>query len=335
MSKKYPQVAAPTSVKPPSASRQVIFHQLLVSARKSYLRDALSAALKTIDPNELKTQLSVYAPSPAQRVLAAAGIRDEYVFPTPILLETMPTLIGYYRLLLGVPQKTFYAGDTGMGLFRSMEVKGKINDRQKSALPALCMAMSTGLADLVSQMSPAMTPRDVDELPLLTLGAQFQGGNNNSIGKQAILNIFRSIREIVKHHIVEETDRLLVLKNAAGRKVRIALASDPDVCIQEEIGGRLQNKVAIEIKGGTDRSNAHNRAGEAEKSHQKARGEGYRDFWTIIAKKGLDVAKLQAESPTTNSWFDVPHILGREGADWDEFCERIAGQAGIPLWKHY
>ncbi|MEW6667256.1 MAG: XcyI family restriction endonuclease [Thermodesulfobacteriota bacterium] len=76
---------------------------------------------------------------------------------------------------------------------------------------------------------------------------------------------------------------------------------------------------------------AHNRAGEAEKSHQKAKGEGYRDFWTIIAKKGLKITKLQAESPTTNSWFDVPQILGREGPDWDEFCERIAGQAGIPL----
>jgi hypothetical protein len=132
-------------------------------------------------------------------------------------------------------------------------------------------------------------------------------------------------------NITQEQERKIVVKNSAGRTVVIALAADPDVRIQEEIGGKLQNKVAIEIKGGTDRSNAHNRAGEAEKSHQKARAEGFRDLWTIIAKKGLDTEKLKRESPTTNSWFDAAQVLGREGEDWDEFRNRIAGQVGIPL----
>ncbi|MGZ6228614.1 MAG: XcyI family restriction endonuclease, partial [Candidatus Binataceae bacterium] len=60
--------------------------------------------------------------------------------------------------------------------------------------------------------------------------------------------------------------------------------SDPDLKIQEELEpGQVHNKVAIEIKGGTDKSNAHNRAGEAEKSHQKARAQEFNDFWTIIA----------------------------------------------------
>src|SRR5207253_11212246 len=120
-------------------------------------------------------------------------------------------------------------------------------------------------------------------------------------------------------------------RNAAGRVVLISLSADPDVGIEEEFSGRLRQKVAIEIKGGTDKSNAHNRAGEAEKSHQKAKSEGFRDFWTIIAKKGLDVEKLKRESPTTNSWFDATQVLGREGEDWEEFRNRIAGQAGIPL----
>ncbi len=122
-----------------------------------------------------------------------------------------------------------------------------------------------------------------------------------------------------------------MVKNSARRTVLISLASDPDVRIQEELGGKLQNKVAIEIKGGTDKSNAHNRAGEAEKSHQKAKAQGFRDFWTIIARKGLDLEKLKSESPTTNSWFDVPHVLGREGEDWEEFRARIASQVGIPM----
>jgi hypothetical protein len=319
------------TIKPPVVSRQVAFHQLLVAARKTLLMDALSATLGEVNPTRLKAELSTYLPRDAQRILAASGIRDEHVFPTPIILETRPMLVGYYRLLLGIPQKTFYVTETGMGQFKSMEARGVMNDRQKAALPAFCKAMSEGLADLVRQLSPTITNRDVAELPLLTIGAQFQGSNNNTIGKRAIMDVFLSIREVVKGYVKKEDERKLTLKNSAGRMVVIALASDPDVRVQEEFGGKLQNKVAIEIKGGTDRSNVHNRAGEAEKSHQKAKGQGFRDFWTIISTKGLDLTKLGSESPTTNSWFDAPQVLGREGGDWEEFKARLAGQVGIPL----
>jgi hypothetical protein len=293
--------------------------------------DALSEALAHIDPAILKGELSTFIPTDVQRMLAAAGIRDEHVFPTPSILEKKPTLLGYYRLLLGVPPKTFYGSDTGMSRFKSMEARGVMNEAQKKALPVLCRALAGGLAELVRQMSPTVTQRDIAELPLLTLGAQFQGSNNNTIGRQAVLDAFLSIREIVKDHITDELQGRMTLKNSAGRTVVIALAADPDVRIQEEFSGKLQNKVAIEIKGGTDKSNAHNRAGEAEKSHQKAKGEGFRDFWTIIAKKGLDIDKLRRESPTTNSWFDAAQVLGRDGEDWEEFRNRIAGQVGIPL----
>jgi hypothetical protein len=41
--------------------------------------------------------------------------------------------------------------------------------------------------------------------------------------------------------------------------------------------------------------------------------------------------KIEAESPTTNSWFDVSEVLGRQGDDWQEFKSRLAGEVGIPL----
>jgi hypothetical protein len=293
--------------------------------------DALSDVLGRVDPLILKTQLAEYIPPDAQQILAAAGIRDEHVFPAPVVLETNPMLVGYYRLVLGRPQKGFYGTGTGMGQFKSMEARGVMSSRQRERLPAFCSAMSTGLAELVRQMSPAISPRDVAELPLLTLGAQLYGSNNNAIGKQAIVDVFLSVREIVQAFVVKEDPRVLTIKNAAGRTVLISLAADPDVRIQELFGDKRQNNVAIEIKGGTDKSNAHNRAGEAEKSHQKAKGQGYRDFWTIIATKGLDVGKLRSESPTTNSWFDAAQVLGREGEDWEDFRRRLAGQVGIAL----
>lgn len=295
--------------------------------------DALSDALGSIDPNEIKKQLSKYVPPDVQKALAAAGIRDEHVFPTPTILEMKPTLVGYYRLLLGTPQKTFYAGDTGMSRFKSMESRGTLNEAQKAALPEFCRAMSNALAELVRQMSPSITERDVKELPLITIGAQFQGSNNTKIGKQATQNAFLAISEIVKKQVIERSERRLIIKNAAGRRVSIGLGSDPDVGILEEFDGQWRKKVAIEIKGGTDKSNAHNRAGEAEKSHQKARKAGFRDFWTVISKKGLDMKKIIAESPSTNSWFDVSEVLGQEGSDWEEFRSRFTEVVGIPAKK--
>jgi len=103
-------------IPPPDSSRQVRFHQLLVSAQKTWLIDALAAALSEIDPAELKAQLVQFVPPAAQRSLAASGIRDEHVFPTPVVLEKAPTLVGYYRLLLGVPQRAFMAAAPAWGL---------------------------------------------------------------------------------------------------------------------------------------------------------------------------------------------------------------------------
>jgi hypothetical protein len=316
---------------PPDASRQVRFHQLLVAARKTWLSDALSEALAVIDPATLKKQVTEYVPAESQQILAAAGIRDEHVFPTPIVLETKPTLVGYYRLLLGSPQKSFYGSGTGLGRFKSMEMDGILKAPQKASLPEFCATMSKRLADLVAQVSPEITNRDVAELQLITLGSFFQGQNNVEIGKQATKDVFLAVAEIVKPFVVDRNERSLTIKNASGRTVRITLASDPDIRIEEEYGANWDAKVAIEIKGGTDFSNVHNRAGEAEKSQQKARGKGYRDFWTIIALKGVDMKALRAESPTTTSWFDVAEVLGREGSDWDEFRNRIANAVGIPL----
>jgi hypothetical protein len=325
------------TIAPPSPSRQIAFHQLLVAARKSWLMDALKEALKEAPPKVVKEQLAAYVPEDVQKILAAAGVRDEHVFPVPAVLEAKPTLIGYYRLLIGLPQKSFYKGSTGMGQFKSMEERGLLVPKRRPDLEGFCTAMASGLAELVRQMSPQISKEDVRELPLLTLGQKFQGGNNNTIGKLATLNVFVAVSELLKEHVQTEDAKKITIKNASGRKVVVALASDPDIRIQEEFEpGQLRNKVAIEIKGGTDESNVHNRVGEAEKSHIKAKKKDFRDYWTLISLTGLsadNIAKVKSESPTTNSWFDVAQVLAREGADWTEFSSRLADVAGIPLKK--
>ena len=75
------------SDQPLSPSRQVIFHQMLVASRKTVLIDAMSEALASINPVIVKEQILRFVPAAAQKTLAASGIRDEHVFPVPIVLE--------------------------------------------------------------------------------------------------------------------------------------------------------------------------------------------------------------------------------------------------------
>lgn len=211
-----------------------------------------------------------------------------------------------------------------------MEESGTMSTNTRLLVPDFCQAMANPLAELVRQI-PKLTDRDLHELPLLTFGSQLQGSNNTQIGKTAMKDVFVAIREIVAKYDVATTEKRLTLKNSAGRIVFIDLAHDPDVCVQEQVSDHTHLRVAIEVKGGTDVSNAHNRAGEAEKSHQKAKKRGFPEFWTIISKQGLELLKLQAESPTTNHWFDVAEVLARKGRDWDGFRQRLAGACGIPV----
>ena len=216
-----------TPLNPPGPSRQVQFYQLLVAARKEWLMDALSEALGKADPNIVKEQIIKYVPVEAQKVLAASGVRDEHVFPLPVVIETKPSLVGYFRLLLGIPQKSFYKGKTGMGAVRSMEETGLASPKQQRRISEFCEAMARPLAELVKQV-PNITSKDIAELPLLTYGAQLQGSNNTAIGKKAMQDVFIAVSEVMGDHIVKQEPDKLTVRNAAGRSVSISLAHDPD-----------------------------------------------------------------------------------------------------------
>src|SRR5215831_11086308 len=62
---------------------------------------------------------------------------------------------------------------------------------------------------------------------------------------------------------------------------------------------------SIEIKGGGDLSNIHNRIGEAEKSHQKAKNEGYVECWTMVGVVDSNLDLARRESPTTDRFYHI------------------------------
>ena len=168
------------------------------------------------------------------------------------------------------------------------------------------------------------------DLTLLTLGPQLRGGALNLLGIRATRRVFKLINSIVAPAIVSATDRSIEIQNAAGRAVKVEFASDPDICIREELpSGRFRNLVAIQIKGGRDYSNIHNRIGEAEKSHQKARKEGYVECWTIVGVSDLDMRLAKRESPSTDRFYHIEQITDEGTTEFEDFKENLLSRVGI------
>ena len=308
---------------PPDAQQQASIHQLLLTARKVWLSDALHDAMADVDPITLKAEIGQYVPAAAQRILAMVGIREEAVFPLPVVISAKPTLVAYYRLLAGISQKRFYAPATGMTGFKRLEEGAPLNAGLLQRLPAFCEAMCRGLNELVLQADSSLESRDVEDLQFLTLGSYYYGSLNNTIGQTATLGVFNAMLEVVEELVTDRSKDWIDLTTPAGRHYHIQVASDPDMRIVELVGGIEQPLVSIEIKGGTDKANAYNRGGEAEKSHQGAKSRGYTTCWTIIHMANIDVEKLKQGSPTTTIWFDTNEVVRQKGGDWLRFQQAV------------
>lgn len=315
----------------PPPKLQIDFAFALDRFRRTCLQNALLETVRGMDISEIDKQLAQYVSKDDLATLAQYGLRGELLFAVPVVLEKNPSLLGYYRLLMGYSQKEFYGKNTGAGYFKVMEDKGKLSEAAAANLPYLCKALCDAASELLASVGSLRVSREMlDDLTLLTLGAQLRGGANNQRGLDGIDLVFKIIQEIVEHAAEEVRENVIKVRNASRRLVLIEFSSDPDIIIREEMGpSKYRNVVAIEVKGGTDVSNVHNRIGEAEKSHQKARQKGFTECWTVINVSQLDMAKARSESPSTSHFYLLPNLLMRKGEEYKDFCQRIVSMIGI------
>jgi XcyI restriction endonuclease len=315
----------------PDPELQIDFSVALAEIRTQYLQDALSATVKTLDITELDRSLAGFVPKKSLATLASHGLRGELVFAAPPVLMANARLLGYYRLLYGYSKKEFYTTETGISRFQAMETKGTLSAANAASLPDLCLAMASAGAVLLeglgtSRVSSAL----LDDLTLLTLGPQLRGGANVKKGTMGIVKVFDAIHDIVRSAVTIASPNKIELTNAAGRMVLVQFAPDPDIIIREEMAeGSYSEKIAIEVKGGSDFSNIHNRIGEAEKSHQKARGAGYVECWTVVNVDRIDMTMAKQESPSTNRFYRISDIVSGRGAEYQDFRRRIVSLTGI------
>lgn len=315
----------------PHPALQIDFSFALGQIRNTYLQEALSQAVNEIDISILDAQLAKLVPSASIKSLARHGLRGELVFSTPLLLENSPHLLGYYRLLLGFSQKAFYSSEFGLTGFKSMEEKGILSERNKKRLPELCRALiecSCSLLDGIG--TDRISKQLLDDLTLLTVGPQLRGGANVRKGIVSIVQVFEAIHKIVKNESSSSSESKIEILNAAGRKVFIEFAPDPDIVIREEMSrDNYRNVIAIEVKGGTDFSNIHNRIGEAEKSHQKAKAKGYVECWTVVNVDRMDFKMAHQESPSTNRFYLLSDLSASKGDEYQDFRTRVVSLTGI------
>ena len=313
----------------PKPDLQITFYHRLREIRKTYLLDALLSVVAKLEIPGIDKELSKFVSKSALQKIAGWGLRGEIVFAVPYILQESPELLGYYRLLLGFSQKQFYSGQYGFGPFKPMEEKRRLSEHNEVTLSNLCQALC-GSAELLIQGIDRLSQKSVHDLTLLTLGPQLRGGALNLLGIRATRRVFKLINSIVAPAIVSATDRSIEIQNAAGRAVKVEFASDPDICIREELpSGRFRNLVAIEIKGGRDYSNIHNRIGEAEKSHQKARKEGYVECWTMVGVSDLDMRLAKRESPSTDRFYHIEQITDEGTTAFEDFRENLLSRVGI------
>jgi len=114
------------------------------------------------------------------------------------------------------------------------------------------------------------------------------------------------------------------------RPVLIEFGADPDVFVTEKLGASIRHVLSVEVKGGADASNIHNRLGEAEKSHLKAKKLGCTDLWTIL-RVDIDTTTAQRGSPTTTRFFNLDRIRDRRSREFQEFREELCSRLGIRL----
>lgn len=308
----------------------MVFARRLVELQKTHLQSALLKTVASLNIAELDKQLAAVMPVAALQKMASFGLRGEALFMTPMVLQARPTLLTYYRTLLGYSQKEFYTG-TGLGVFKRAEDIGELGVSALAQTSKLCELMGLHAWHLLQGMDNLTIDQQfLNELSLLSIGPQLRGGRNNERGEAGIEEVYQLILKAVAHAQPVVSGRKAMLHNAAGRLVAIEVAADPDIVILEKTTGHADRPlVAIEVKAGTDVSNIHNRIGEAEKSHLKAKARKFTECWTIVNVTRLEPVVASRQSPTTNRFFKFSELMDTTSTAHIDFVASIVALTGI------
>ena len=173
----------------------------------------------------------------------------------------------------------------------------------------------------------------MNDLQVLTLGAQFRGSGNVKVGQSAIDGFFNLMKVLLAGYNPKVKGRHITFLNDSKLPVTVRIASDPDVSITLKLESEERKLVAIEMKGGTDVSNIWNRIGEAEKSHSKAKGFNAR--WTVtrvdLNSDPSMIKKAREQSASTTRFFFLDRIADSTTPEAMSFRQVLGSMMGVKL----
>lgn len=302
----------------------------LRSQRGMVLRDALRETVGKVGVQVIDRELHELVSTDALNKLGAFGLRGEVLFAIPCLIKEKPAISGYYRLVLGISQKEY--SRRGLDKWIRME-KGENATISEGEIEDLCTMLIKAGERLLSALASMdnVTEDFFHELALLTLGAQLDGSYRVTVGQKAVAVVRELIMDIVKPKNpdgFQERGNEIEFTNAANRRVKIRFGSDPDILITERSGNQYRQLLAIEVKGGSDPSNIHNRLGEAEKSHLKLSASGVLR-WTIVGVP-VDEQTARMRSPSTNRFYAISSLLIEGSQEYESFRRELISILGLP-----
>ena len=225
-------------MKPIPADFGIDLYTRLLNARRTMLQPALKVAVKAVGVRAINADLQRLVQSEALDHLAGLGLRGERVFPTPAVLRQAPSLIGYYRMLLGISRKEFrQTGRLGYGAWETAERDGRLSATLSAQLDDFCGQLIQPLAILVFVMGQ-FDDRDLNDLALLTLGPTFQGGRLNVIGAAAAVEALSAMRSLVTGPIVLDSNGVLRFQAPSGRIFEMIAGADPDIAVSVGAGNQ-------------------------------------------------------------------------------------------------
>ena len=258
----------------------------------------------------------------AERV-RKAGLPLTAAFCHPKVLQLRPHLLLWYRGLAMMSRKEL-SGDT-----RGAEEKAKAVGEGRAAELALvlnrhiCAVLSVG----------DVTLADLKGIVYSTVGATLQGKWGNEIGKiQVVFEEFVLDQLATMGELREvRTSRGWVPWSREGlRDMRVVSArlrggrfvefgSNPDVAVfdREEEPSRLI-VCAMEVKGGTDESNAYYRLADAAETLQRSRHANERCFTIMVSDSIIapvsELLKKEPYASLVDSYYGVSQLLSDEEA---------------------
>jgi hypothetical protein len=251
------------------------------------------------------------------------------VFCHPKILREHPKLIGYYRNIAVLSQKS-------VGYLVAIQTNNYENEKikeisEKTAL-ALSKLFNEHISLIIDNALQGFEENHIQGLLFASTGAQIDGSWRNAIGKEAEkivqkILIQQAIRQksittfllrsgtgLEKYNRLETKKQLSRADEFRGfslnNKKSVLFSSEPNVSILDKDGSTI---TVIEVKGGADPAGALERYGASKKSFEEARRQNKQVITIFVASCITEEVEKRVKSDKIiNHYFNLTNILTNE-----------------------